>query len=170
MPIAVVPLSSPLADKIAWTDECYPLVRAALQRDAQGAQLLTTLAEAVAAARAELRRSGVMAACRSCEIDDGGSCCGAGIEDRYDGLLLLINRLLGVRLPATRVVPDGCYFVSQTGCVLCLRHTICVSYLCSRIHRTVAPERLAELAAAEGQEQEMAFLLHDRLRRTVFDG
>ena len=43
--------------------------------------------------------SGVARACRLCDREEGGSCCGAGIEDRYSPELLLINLLLGVPCP-----------------------------------------------------------------------
>ncbi len=169
MPNAVVPLASPIADKIDWTAACYPRVRGVLLRDERVAELLATLAEAVDSSRSLMRRAGIIAACRSCELEDGGSCCGAGIEDRYDGILLLINMLLGVELPSERQVADGCYFVSDSGCVLRVRQTICVSYLCTRVQQAVPSERLSALNAAEGREQETAFLLHDRIKRTVFD-
>ena len=47
--------------------------------------------------------SGVARACRLCDREEGGSCCGAGIEDRYSPELLLINLLLGVTLPESRI-------------------------------------------------------------------
>jgi len=43
-------------------------------------------------------RTGIVDLCRECEEKEGGSCCGAGLENHYSGMLLLINRLLGVAL------------------------------------------------------------------------
>ena len=53
------------------------------------------------------------AICTACERDGEGSCCGAGFEDRYDGRLLLVNRLLGVQLPKSRLLQARCYFFTR---------------------------------------------------------
>ena len=62
--------------------------------------LLETLRAKVAASGRVALEVGVAAACQRCEEEEGGSCCGAGIEDRYSPQLLLINLLLGRTFPA----------------------------------------------------------------------
>jgi hypothetical protein len=42
----------------------------------------------------EMVSIGVVRECSDCALEDG-SCCGAGMENRYDAVLLLINLLLG---------------------------------------------------------------------------
>jgi hypothetical protein len=38
------------------------------------------------------------------------------VEEWYDPVLLLINRLLGADLPERREVPDNCFFLGEKGC------------------------------------------------------
>ncbi|MDL1969819.1 MAG: hypothetical protein LWW94_02380 [Candidatus Desulfofervidaceae bacterium] len=69
--------------------------------------------------------------CKQCALS-GESCCRKGIENKYNGVILLINKLLGVKLPARRLYPDGCYFLGPERCILVAREIICVDYLCRR--------------------------------------
>ena len=105
--------------------------------------------------------------CLSCEVDDGGSCCGAGLEDKYDGVLLLLNLLLGVRLPRKRFESRSCYFLGEKGCLLLARHVICVNYLCRRITERVDPQRIASLRTKEGAELELLFHLYEGIRKLM---
>jgi len=111
--------------------------------------------------------SGVAQACRLCDREEGGSCCGAGIEDRYSPELLLINLLLGVTLPESRNSAKSCHFWGERGCVLSARDIICVNYLCSRLQKTIAPEKLFQLQEANGSEMVLLFILHNRIRNFI---
>lgn len=111
--------------------------------------------------------SGVARACRLCDREEGGSCCGAGIEDRYSPELLLINLLLGAALPESRNSAKSCYFWGERGCVLSAREILCVNYLCARLQKTIAPERLFQLQEANGSEMELLFLLHNTIRNFI---
>jgi hypothetical protein len=127
------------------------------------AQLRELAAKIEASAGASLR-SGVARACRRCDEQGGGSCCGIGIEDRYTPELLVINLLLGVTLPETRHWANSCRFLRERGCVLRARDIICVNYLCPTLQKTIPPEELLRLQEATGSEMEALFLLHNRVR------
>ena len=111
--------------------------------------------------------SGVARACRLCDLEEGGSCCGAGIEDHYSPELLLINLLLGVTLPESRNSAKSCHFWGEHGCGQSARDILCVNYLCTRLQKTIAPEKLFQLQEANGSEMELLFLLHDRIRNFI---
>jgi len=49
---------------------------------------------------------GVVRECSDCSLEDG-SCCGAGMENRYGEVLLLINLLLGRALPSQASVEEA---------------------------------------------------------------
>lgn len=109
--------------------------------------------------------SGVSEACRRCDEMEGGSCCGAGIENRYTPEMLLINLLLGVDLPDSRHSEKSCWFLGERGCLLAARDVLCINYLCTRLQREIPMENLIRLQETNGREMEVLFALHDRLKR-----
>lgn len=108
---------------------------------------------------------GISGICRRCDEEEGGSCCGAGIENRYTPELLLLNLLLGVQLPDARKSPGSCYFLGERGCLLAARDIICINYLCARVRNEVSPDCLSLLQEANGREMGVLFVLHDTVRR-----
>ncbi len=93
-----------------------------------------------------MRALRVVQACKWCEEQEGGSCCGAGIENRYDPLQLLINLLLDVSLPDRQKYPDSCYFLETDGCCLKARHVLCVNYLCKKLQENLSKDELNDSA------------------------
>ncbi|MCF8060874.1 MAG: hypothetical protein K9M82_00020 [Deltaproteobacteria bacterium] len=160
-------LGSPVAERIAWAESCYREAGARLSADPAVADLLARFRAAAEAPRRRMLESGVADCCSECGLREGGSCCGRGIEDRYSGLLLLINRLLGRPLPGERLDPAGCFFLGRTGCLLSARHVICINYLCAKITHRIDPERLTPLRESEGEEIGTLFLLEERVRKVL---
>ena len=165
--MAVAPLASPIGDKIAWVQKCIEEQGEFLLRDPVVDGLLSRLEEASSATREELARVGIMQECRACEEEEGGSCCGAGIENRYEGIMLLINGLLGVKMPRSRPSPESCYFMGENGCLLRARHVLCVNYLCDRVAGRHSPSELAALRNKEGEELDLILLLYDRIGKML---
>jgi hypothetical protein len=163
MPGQPPPLNRPIAEKIAWACRCYQEARDVFLEERVVGNLLDRLEEAVSASRREMTVSGVVAACRRCEEQDGGSCCGAGIEDHYSSLLLLVNLLLGARIPEQRLDPSSCWFLGPSGCSLRARHTLCVNYLCKKATEGKDPLKITALRAHEGIELECLFHLQERI-------
>ncbi|MHC1728739.1 MAG: hypothetical protein AB9866_22515 [Syntrophobacteraceae bacterium] len=112
-------------------------------------------------------RTGVTGACRHCDEEEGGSCCGAGIENRYTPELLLLNLLLGVDLPDSRYSEKSCYFLGNRGCILSARDILCINYLCTRLQREIPRENLIDLQETNGREMETLFILHDKIRNFI---
>jgi hypothetical protein len=152
-----------MTEKIAWARECYRETKDAFLADEPVRDLLDCLEGAVEASRREMTAAGVVGACRHCEEQDGGSCCGAGIENHYSSLLLLINLLLGAWIPERRPDPSSCWFLGPSGCSLRARHTLCVNYLCAKAMDGKDPQRIAALRVREGIELECLFHLQERL-------
>jgi hypothetical protein len=138
-----------------------------LWRDAEVKGLLELLQENILASGTVSRDLGVLALCKRCEEEEGGSCCGAGIENRYFPPLLLVNLLLGVNLPEDRCFANSCYFLGKEGCGLKARDILCINYLCSEIQRLLAPEKVATLQAVTGEEMETVFVLHEAVKRFI---
>ncbi len=164
-----ISVDSPIEDKIAWAESRFVRLRYRILKDARIATLIERFAEAAEASRRQMVDTGIVEVCRECDLKEGGSCCGKGIEDRYTGVLLLINLLLGCRLPGKRHDPSGCFFLGERGCILKARHVICINYLCRKITDRFPPERLAPLREREGEEINLLFLLTERLREALRD-
>ncbi len=158
---------SPIEDKVAWALRTFREQGSALRDDGTIARLLDQLRAESSASREAMVTEGVVAVCRRCDERGGGSCCGAGIEDRYDGITLLINLLLGVVLPQERERDGGCFFLGPEGCVLQARDVICINFMCGEVSDAIGEPALARLREVEGGEVQTLFVLHDRIRRML---
>jgi hypothetical protein len=153
--------------KIDWANHCYEREKSRLLSDQKLAQLLDALKQAAHRSRENMLRTGIVDCCRECEEKEGGSCCGAGLEKHYSGMLLLINRLLGVALPLVQEESSSCFFLSPTGCGLLARHVLCINYVCTKITSRIKPDELAALRDAEGEEIFLLFQLNEKLKRMI---
>ncbi|HID43879.1 MAG TPA: hypothetical protein EYP30_08960 [Archaeoglobaceae archaeon] len=104
---------------------------------------------------------GVTEECRKC-ASRTGSCCGKGIENRYSEAILLINLMLGVKLPMERET-DGCFFLGEKGCKLIAREVLCVNYLCDKITQNIELDRLIKLQNVAGEELDKLFQLINKI-------
>lgn len=157
-------LSNPIDEKIAWARYCYKEFGYDLLKEKKLVDLLEHLKAAVLASRKEMAKTGIVELCRRCEQEDGGSCCGAGLENKYNGWLLLINLLLGVNLPETRQQTNSCFFLRTNGCLLMARHVICINYLCKQITSLFDPLRILEMREKENEEVKTLFLLNENIK------
>ena len=110
---------------------------------------------------------GVVAQCKHCETEDGGSCCGAGIENKYGPVLLLMNLLLGTALPSQARLQDSCYFLGENGCMLTVRHVLCVNYVCDKLQRKLTREELIDLQSCAGEQLDTLFILHEAIKKQI---
>lgn len=165
MNIRQPPLSSPIEEKIAWAKDFYERFGGKFYKDRTTIDLLDRLKKAVRNSREEMTSAGIANLCGECERKERGSCCGNGIENKYDGWLLLINLLLNVRLPNKRYDPKSCFFLGKTGCVLLARHVICVNYICKKITDRIEPQAIKALRIKEGEELNTLFLLHENIKK-----
>ncbi len=165
MNIRKLSLTSPIEEKIAWAENCYERLGNKFSKDRRIVDLIDRLKTAVQNSRDEMTATGIDAVCSECERNEGGSCCGKGIENKYDGWLLLINLLLKVRLPKKRHDPKSCFFLGKTGCVLLARHVICVNYICKKITDRIDPLAIKALREKEEVELNTLFLLHENVKK-----
>ncbi|MBW1901510.1 MAG: hypothetical protein JRJ20_07725 [Deltaproteobacteria bacterium] len=162
-----ISISSPIEEKIAWAEACYQNSGRQLLEDKTVADLLGRMKRAIHASHAEMKKTGIIALCEECEQEEGGSCCGAGMENRYDGRLILINLLLDVNIPRTRRDSKSCYFLSEKGCLLKARHVICINYICRKITDRIDPKKINALREKEGEEVNLLFLLHEHAKKVL---
>ena len=109
--------------------------------------------------------------CAFCDANTpGGSCCGAGIEDWYDEILLLINLLMGCKIPEQRRSEKDCLFLGEKGCLLLARNYFCINYLCSRIWKRLGSKKLAKMQAQSGKEIDLSWKIMEIINRALKDG
>lgn len=114
----------------------------------------------------EMTSIGVVRECKDC-AEKEGSCCGSGIENSYDEILLLINLLLGRTLPQQAYDTNSCYFLGDNGCLLRAREVICVNYLCGRIYENIQKEKLINLQRIAGEELRSLFILENHIKKRL---
>ncbi len=156
-----------IEEKINAAQELFKAWGEEMLRDAKLSNLIEALHKKVSASEKANLELGVAEACKRCDEEDGGSCCGAGIEDRYTPHLLLINLLLGGALPVERCYSDGCYFLGRGGCGLIARDILCTNYLCARIQKLLPHTDLLTLQAVTGDEMETVFLLNEAVKQFI---
>ena len=153
-----------IEEKIKQAHDLYVHYAHRLLGNAQVAGLLHELSNSIDATNLAMRAAGIIEQCTACEEEGGGSCCGAGIENNYDAVLLLTNLLLGVFLPEERYDKRSCYFLGKHGCLLRSRHVLCVNYICGKIEHALAPDKIIRVQHIAGNELDCSFILHESIK------
>lgn len=156
-----------IEEKISLARRLYFRWGDALKAEPEISARIEELSASVKASSELSVRAGVSRVCKICEEEEGGSCCGAGIENRYSPELLLINLLLGATLPESSECSRSCYFLGGGGCILEVREILCINYLCSKLQKTIPKEMLLQLQEANGSEMDLLFVLHERIKGFV---
>jgi hypothetical protein len=134
-----------------------PLIRA----------LLKKLRDCIENTTQSMLNLGVVAECKNCEEKEGGSCCGVGIENKYDVVLLLTNLLLGGSLQNQEPIGNSCYFLGKNGCKLTARHVLCVNYICNKLQNKLTGDDLIALQTCAGEELDTLFLLNEAIKQQM---
>lgn len=136
-----------------------------LMKDRRISDLIERLERNLENSRECMHELGIFRACAFCdETSPEGSCCSRGLERKYSPVLLLMNLLLGVEMPASRLRADSCYFLAATGCSLKVRHMLCIDYLCPDLEESLGRKSLIQIQTVSGEEIESAFLLHEAVK------
>lgn len=155
----------PITQKISWASELFESYGNALLVDRSINTLSVRYLHVIEETWGVMNDVGITAECTDCAVNDNGSCCGQGIEDRFDTALLVVNRLLGCELPTAPLDPQDCWFLGMSGCRLIARHVICVNYLCRRLNDGLRPEGLRRAQEAMAVETDLAFMLEEAVKR-----
>ena len=137
----------------------------AFHNDEDLQKLLFRLEQNIEATRKEMIESGIVMECAACAVSEDDTCCGRRTGYKYDGILLLVNLLLGISLPIKPQDSHYCYFLEKEGCILKARHVICVNYLCQRLRYNIQLERLIRLQEIAGEELTALFVLEEYIKK-----
>jgi len=162
------PASPPsIYEKIEQAHNLYSASGDSLRQDPSIRTLLNKLHECIEKTKDSMLKLGVIAECKHCEEQEGGSCCGTGIENKYDVELLLMNLLLEASLRDQQPSQNSCYFLGEKGCKLTARHVLCVNYICEKLQKKLTKEELIVLQACAGEELDTLFVLHEAIKKHI---
>ncbi len=156
-----------IQEKIEQAHNLYGACGDSLRQDPSIRALLNKLQECIDNTNQRMLILDVVAECKRCEEEEGGSCCGAGIENKYDVVLLLTNLLLGGSLENGEPSGNSCYFLGKKGCTLTARHVLCVNYMCQQLQKKLAKEQLISLQTCAGEELDTLFILHEAIKKRL---
>lgn len=122
-----------------------------IRAEAPISQALDAYAQAIAQTGNMDQDLGLPVYCAACGARDE-VCCFDGVQERYDETLLLINLLLGVRIPREREIDDSCFFCSLKGCRLIAKHSFCLNFNCAEVKKGLGPEAMGRLNRQVGLE------------------
>ncbi|WP_157608084.1 hypothetical protein [Thermodesulfatator atlanticus] len=137
--------------------------RVALLEDQELNELLCLYEKAFERVQEEMKKTGAFEFCAECGRA-GLSCCGNGMELDCDDILLVLNLLAGVRLPQKRKFPLGCFFLSETGCILKLRPLICRNFLCQDLKNAIGLANTIQIQQSLDEEAVILFKLTQRVK------
>jgi len=153
-----------IEDKIKIARHMYDSWSEQLKREPHIYELIEKLEGCLENSREAMLELGIVETCTHCDEEEGGSCCGAGLENKFDTFLLLINLLLGVSLPEGHRRLDSCYLLTDKGCTLKVRLVLCVDYLCPKILSALSHDKVIRLQNISGEELVTAFMLYDAIK------
>ncbi len=153
--------------KISIAQEMYIGYKPKILKDDTVTYWLSQLHKYITKREKQLVKSGIAEACKICEEEMGGSCCGKGIENIYDQWMLLINILLGCNLPIQRYKPDSCFFLGERGCILKVPHVLCINYICKKLEQEISKKQLFVLRQIEGEMINSVFYLREYLLKIL---
>jgi len=159
--------SPTIQEKIEQAHNLFETFGSSLIEDPQIHALLRKLRDCIKNTNQSMVTLGVVAECKNCEEREGGSCCGSGIENKYDVELLLVNLLLAASLRDQQPSQNSCYFLGEKGCKLTARHVLCVNYICQKLQKKLAREQLISLQTCAGEELDTLFILHEAIKKKI---
>ncbi len=162
----LIPLGQdhPIEEKLRWARLLYEEIGKELGNDLIFKGLLEDYKKRIDNTWIAMKESGVVKECTLCATVDGGSCCGAGIENKFDCIELLINLFLNIDFPDSPFDPTGCFFLGERGCLLKARHVICVNFMCKRLYSQITEEKIKMVQRAMEKETEAAFILEEYIK------
>jgi len=159
--------SPTIQEKIEQAQDLFETCGDSLRENPSIRTLLNKLQECIENTKDSMLKLGVVAECEHCEEQEGGSCCGTGIENKYDVELLLVNLLLEASLRDQQPSQNSCYFLGEKGCKLTARHVLCVNYMCQKLQKKLAREQLISLQTCAGEELDTLFILHEAIKKKI---
>ena len=153
-----------IAEQTQKANELYSLYGSDILLDKKCSSLLEELKDAIEDSWKIMKEMGVVATCSDCADEKPGGCCHFGIETCYTNMNILMNLLLGVKIPEQRKLENNCLFVSENGCLLKARFKTCIHHLCPGITNSLSEYDLFRLRATTGYEIKLGLQTESAIR------
>ncbi|RUM88740.1 MAG: hypothetical protein DSZ24_02845 [Thermodesulfatator sp.] len=153
-----------IQEKLSVAEELYALWGESFLSDPELPPLLEDYRQAVEASNQVMEEAGTFRECYICSVQDGQGCCKIGLENECTVLILLLNLLLGVKLPQEREVPGRCFFVGPTGCKILARPMLCRDYFCRRHYQKIPEAQMIRVTQVLNEELTLLYRITSLLR------
>jgi len=141
-----------IAEQIQKAKDLFTIYGNDIILDIKCSSLLKELNSAIEDSWKLMKELGVVDICSACAGKKTGGCCHFGIETCYTNMLILMNILLGVKIPEQRKLENNCLFVGEHGCRLKARFKTCIHHLCPEILNSLSDYDLFRLRATTRYE------------------
>jgi len=81
----------------------------------------------------QMRAMDLHSLCTRCASTEKGGCCSSYMSNETDGILLLINLLMGNSIDKQHEDDEECCFLGPKGCILLPKPFFCLNYNCKAI-------------------------------------
>jgi len=153
-----------ISEQIQKANELYALYGRDIQLDEKCSFLLEELNASIVDSWKLMKELGVIDICSACANVKAGGCCHYGIETCYTNMIILMNLLLGVKIPEQRTLENNCLFVGEHGCLLKARFKTCIHHLCPEIKKSLSEYDLFRLRANTSYEIKLGVQTESAIR------
>lgn len=158
-----------IAEQIQKAKELYSTYGREILSDEKCSYLLKDLEKAIEDSWRLMKELGVVDICSACANEKPGGCCHFGIEACYTSMIILMNLLLGVKIPVKRKLENNCLFVDEHGCLLKARLKTCIHHLCPKIINSLSEYDLFRLRATGKYEIRAGLQTESAIRDWIRD-
>ncbi|MGD9158139.1 MAG: hypothetical protein PVG39_07025 [Desulfobacteraceae bacterium] len=158
-----------IAEQIEKANELYSLYGSQILKDNKCSSMLKEFNAAIEDSWKLMKELGVVNICSVCADEKPGGCCHFGIETCYTNMLILMNLLLGVKIPEQRTLDNNCLFAGEHGCLLKARFKTCIHHLCPEIKDSLNEYDMFRLRAITNYEIRLGAQLETAIREWIRD-
>ena len=153
-----------IEEKMAVAEELLDIWGESLLRDPELSELLGAYRKAVERSNRTMEAAGTFRECFVCSVEEGRGCCKIGLENECTALILLLNLLLGMKIPKEREVPGRCFFVGPRGCKIFARPMLCRDYFCQRLQQKVPEGEMIRITQILNDELTLLYRITTLIR------
>jgi hypothetical protein len=143
--------SGTVDDKILEMEDLYSRYDSQLLKNEAITDSLALLKRYAAKLSAQMKAMNLGQLCSDCASRTGGGCCSSYMEANSDVILLLINKLCGIKVTRQHEDSTECCFLGHSGCILPIKPIFCLNYNCKHISDQATTTEMNDLEQLAGR-------------------